>query len=182
MGAQFRCAVSLLNFIMLLLKAKHEGYISSRGTSVVRDVDISTAFASQSPRMLCINRNRLVFSVLLLLCGDILPNPGPASVKYPCTVCSKSVSYSQKGIECSRCDRWTHALCAKVTYEDYAMLSADVTIEWRCPDCAVISDLPFANYSLSSSISDFSVHDGVHSPSPASLHQPLSCTCFNASK
>ena len=48
--------------------------------------------------MLCINRNRLVFSVLLLMCGDILPNPGPASVKYPCTVCSKSVSYSQKGI------------------------------------------------------------------------------------
>ena len=44
----------------------------------------------------------------------------------------------------------------------------------------IVSDLPFANCSLSSSMSDFSVHDNVHSPSPASLHQPLLCTCFNA--
>ena len=39
------------------------------------------------------------FHCLLLLCGDISPNPGPF-VNYPCAVCGKSVRMSQKGLLC----------------------------------------------------------------------------------
>ena len=100
---------------------------------------------------------------------------------YPCTVCCKSVLYSQKGIECSRCERWTHAFCAQVTDEDYTVLSIDVTIIWHCPDCVVaISELPFADCSISASISDSSMDGVVNAATPGSVHQPLLCTCFNA--
>ena len=61
------------------------------------------------------------------------------------------------------------------------MLSADETIVWHCPDCVIsTTELPFADCSLSASMSDFSVEDDVHFTSSASLHQPLLCTCFNA--
>ena len=62
-------------------------------------MNLSTAFIIQLPCAVCVNRNKLVLCALLLMCGDVSPNLGPASVRYPCTVCCKSVSYSQKGIE-----------------------------------------------------------------------------------
>ena len=140
------------------------------------------AFAVQSPSVLCVNKNKLILTLLLLLCGDILPNPGPTNIRFPSTVCCKSVSYSQKGIECSRCERWTHASCANVSNKEYAALSADETIVWYCPECvAITSDLSHANCSLSTSVSDCSVNDcDLHTNSSTLLHRPLLCTCFNA--
>ena len=47
----------------------------------------------------------------ILLNGDIHINPGP--IKYPCTLCQKSVRSNQKAIQCDFCDNWTH-LCEHV--------------------------------------------------------------------
>ena len=41
------------------------------------------------------------FCLLLLLCGDIQANPGP--VRYPCSVCKKSVKCNQKALLCDGC-------------------------------------------------------------------------------
>ena len=61
------------------------------------------------------------------------------------------------------------------------VLSIDETIIWHCPDCVVaISELPFADCSISASISDSSMDGVVHAAIPGSVHQPLLCTCFNA--
>ena len=181
MGVQFRCSLVLLNFVVLLVRVKRSDDICFPGCALL-GLDASAAFAVGSPQVSCVNRSNLVLSILLLMCGDILPNPGPARVKYPCTVCCKSVLHSQRGIECSRCERWTHALCAKVSNAEYTVLSDDDTIVWHCPDCVVVTtELPFADCSFSTSMSDTSVDtDDVHATSPASLHQPLLCTCFNA--
>lgn len=47
---------------------------------------------------------------LLLLCGDININPGPAW-KFPCGHCKKPVKCNQLGIQCHSCDSWLHVRC-----------------------------------------------------------------------
>ena len=115
---------------------------------------------------------------LLLLCGDIAPNPGPS--KYPCTVCHKRVTSSQRGIECSQCERWTHALCASVSDGDYIELTKDASLSWFCPDCSVfLYELPYANLSISScSLSSDSISPGCGSN--GDIHHHISCCYFNA--
>ena len=51
-----------------------------------------------------------ITAAFLLCCGDVEPNPGP-NYKYPCTVCSYPMKCNQCGIQCSWCDKWTHAKC-----------------------------------------------------------------------
>ena len=57
----------------------------------------------------------LCVSLILLRAGDVKVNPGPASGKYPCVECGKEVRNNYSGIECSRCERWTHAACGGVS-------------------------------------------------------------------
>ena len=54
---------------------------------------------------------------LLLLAGDVELNPGP--IKFPCAMCSKPVRHNQKGIQCSRCENWSHTACCGVTDLEY---------------------------------------------------------------
>ena len=85
--------------------------------------------------------SRVLISWTLLTSGDIETNPGPPRRwKYPCTVCSAPVKSNQRGIQCDRCDLWTHASCGGVGQEEYEELYGD----WFCPTC-VLSDLPFAS-------------------------------------
>ena len=55
-----------------------------------------------------------VVSLLLcgLICGDIHPNPGPSPGPGPGSVCDCLVS--SYGIQCDRCDRWSHSQCVFV--------------------------------------------------------------------
>ena len=88
---------------------------------------------------------------LLLLAGDVELNPGP--VRFPCTVCQKPVKCNQRGIQCSICDNWTHAKCGSVSIEEYVRLGEREDDPWVCPSC-VISELPFADASLTSVVED----------------------------
>ena len=54
--------------------------------------------------------------LLLLLCGDILPNPGPPP-RYPCGVCRCAVRPSDKALLCDNCDKWFHVECTRVSSE-----------------------------------------------------------------
>ena len=85
---------------------------------------------------------------LLLVAGDIPPNPGP--VRYPCTECGKPVRSNQQGIFCDSCEMWTHTRCCGVSKEAYERLSQEQS-EWFCLRCSM-SGLPFANSSLNSSL------------------------------
>ena len=62
-------------------------------------------------------------------------------MKYPCTVCSKPVKVNQLGIQCSECDKWTHAKCCGVSVSEYEHLSTQ-SDDWLCRRCP-LSELSF---------------------------------------
>ena len=55
-------------------------------------------------------KSRFVTLYILLICGDINPNPG-FQWKFPSGVCHKPVKSNHKGIQCDYCDRWYHSKC-----------------------------------------------------------------------
>ena len=93
----------------------------------------------------------LCVSLVLLHAGDVKVNPGPVGGKYPCVVCGKAVRNNHLGIECSRCEKWTHAVCGGVSPGKYLRLSLPkfVNEHWHCPVCQV--GLSFCDASINSS-------------------------------
>ena len=72
---------------------------------------------------------------LLILCRDILQNPGP-SCNYPCGVCQKAVRNNQRGIQCDYCDIWFHVQCMHMNTRIYEALANSSCI-WECADCGL---------------------------------------------
>ena len=72
--------------------------------------------------------------LLLLLCGDILPNPGPPP-RYPCGVCWRAVRPSDKALLCDNCDKWFHVECTRVSSEEYDHYSTLDQFDWSCLLC-----------------------------------------------
>lgn len=118
-------------FCLLLLRFCHE----SRADSTDAFWSVSTTNAKFRCFEFChlvtadLRGRRLVqfcygetFHCLLLLCGDISPNPGP--LRYPCTVCGKSVRSNQRGLLCDSCGKWSHAVCTGFTTSRYDALTA----------------------------------------------------------
>ena len=48
--------------------------------------------------------------LLLVLAGDVHPNPGPSG--YPCSVCFKNVTSQGTSYLCTRCSHWVHSRCS----------------------------------------------------------------------
>ena len=64
----------------------------------------------------------------------------------------KRVTNNQHRIECSQCDRWTHALCTSVSDKDYVVLTEETTLSWFCPDFPIfLYELPYPTSSPSNS-------------------------------
>ena len=76
--------------------------------------------------------------LLLLLAGDVSPNPGPFNLKYPCGSCSKSVKKNQQGIVCDGSDKWFHRKCIDMNFEAYQILGTSDN-EWLCTYCTLQS-------------------------------------------
>ena len=47
----------------------------------------------------------ILISMLLLISGDIHPNPGPID---PCSLCSRRVTWGNRSIQCTNCSLWVH--------------------------------------------------------------------------
>ena len=64
-------------------------------------------------------------------------------VKYPCSICSKSVKKNKKALLCTGCSKWVHITCGQVLKQTYD--SDTVLFEnWLCPKC-LLQQLPFWN-------------------------------------
>ena len=77
-------------------------------------------------------------------------------------VCEKAVKGNQRGIECSRCEKWSHAACCGVSREEYVRIG-EVHVEDEhcyCPGCFA-GELPFANVSLSCVDGEFDSGEGT---------------------
>ena len=80
----------------------------------------------------------LLILALLLISGNVHPNPGPISnhphPRYPCSVCHLDVG--RDFLQCSACLKWVHFLCSSLTCADFCTICATGTaVGWRCPAC-----------------------------------------------
>ena len=91
--------------------------------------------------LLLIDRTRflcLLILALLLISGNVHPNPGPISnhphPRYPCSICHLDVG--RDSLQCSACLKWVHFLCSSLTRADFRTICATGTaVGWRCPAC-----------------------------------------------
>ena len=81
---------------------------------------------------ICSNRGFLL--PLLILAGDIHPNPGPRALKYPCSACHKAVKNRDFAICCDNCDSWIHKDCCGMSTPTYRELQ-NSSGSWICPSC-----------------------------------------------
>ena len=83
--------------------------------------------------------------LMLMLCGDVHPNPGPngkalgsrkRTPKFPCTVCERGVIATSKAVSCDQCEKWTHIICCGVSVDDYNLcLNSGKQISHVCNIC-----------------------------------------------
>ena len=81
---------------------------------------------------------RLLILALLLISGNVHPNPGPINnhphPRYPCSICHLDVG--RDSLQCSACLKWAHFLCSFPTRADFRTICATGTaVGWRCPAC-----------------------------------------------
>ena len=133
---------------------------------------------------ICRGTTLLLLTALVLLAGDIHPNPGPsspavASCEFPCTICGYSVDEDHAAICCNNCERWTHIWCSGgVSLEEYNII-VDNTDDspWFCPACFA-SEHPYHQTSKLS-YADTSVSTQIPPPS-WNCSSSVSCLCMNA--
>ena len=103
----------------------------------------------------------ILIAMLLLISGDIHPNPGPID---PCSVCSRRVTWRNRSIQCTNCSLWVHFSCSGLSPADFPKISPGHS--WTCPMCPSSSQhLPSLSHSNPVS-SFFSVSPSSHTPNP----------------
>ena len=77
----------------------------------------------------------LYLSLLLLVnASDVELNPGPRTPKYPCQICSRAVTWKQRGVACDDCQQWYHADCMHMSTPAYMSLN---NVSWHCVNCGM---------------------------------------------
>ena len=79
----------------------------------------------------------LILISMLLISGDIHPNPGPID---PCSVCSHRVTWGNRSIQCTGCSLWVHLSCSGLSPADFRKISPGHS--WTCPMCPSSSQPP----------------------------------------
>ena len=106
----------------------------------------------------------LIF-MLLLISGDIHPNPGPID---PCSVCSRRVIWGNISVQCTNCSLWVHLSCSGLSPADFRKISPGHSS--TCPMCPSSQPLPSLSHPNPVSILlCISIHS--HSKSPTLIHK-----------
>ena len=130
----------------------------------------------------------LTFRLLLLMGGNVHPNPGPPPT-YPCAICTRNVTWRGKSIQCTACSQWVHFRCTSLSAPAFKSLGPSHS--WCCPKCTrytspVISGsnpitvIPHLDSnspgpsSVPSSQTSRALHHPTHSYIPPTLH-PRHC-------
>lgn len=71
------------------------------------------------------------FAALLILCGDVSPNPGPPE-SFLCGICALEVSNNDAAVCYDNCDHWIHVSCdPSLSLDNYhEMVSNPSTEPW----------------------------------------------------
>ena len=73
---------------------------------------------------------RLLILLLLLMSGNVHPNPGPI---VPCSVCAGNVTWRGKSVQCCACFKWVHLRCSQLSLSNFRALGSSHS--WSCPLC-----------------------------------------------
>ena len=74
--------------------------------------------------------HRLLILLLLLMSGNVHPNPGPI---FPCSVCAGNVTWRGKSVQCCTCSKWVHLRCSQLSLSNFRALGSSHS--WSCPPC-----------------------------------------------
>ena len=107
----------------------------------------------------------ILISILLLISGDIHPNPGPID---PCSVCSRRVTWGNRSIQCTGCSLWVHLSCSGLSPADFRKISPGHS--WTCPMCPSSSQPPLPLTLQSHILILFCITILSHSKSPTFTH------------
>ena len=77
---------------------------------------------------LSLARLRLLIFLLLLMSGNVHPNPGPI---FPCSVCAGNVTWRGKSVQCCTCSKWVHLRSSQLSLSKFRTL--DSSHSWSCP-------------------------------------------------
>ena len=73
---------------------------------------------------------RFLILLLLLMSGNVHPNPGPI---FPCSVCAGNVTWRGKSVLCSTCSKWVHLRCSQLSLSKFRALGSSHS--WSCLPC-----------------------------------------------
>ena len=68
--------------------------------------------------------------LLLLMSGNVHPNPGPI---FPCSVCAGNVTWRSKSVLCCTCSKWVHLWCSQLSLSKFRTLGSSHS--WSCFPC-----------------------------------------------
>ena len=71
---------------------------------------------------------RLLILLLLLMSGNVHPNPAPI---FPCSVCAENVTWHGKSVQCCTCSKWVHLRCSQLSLSKFRALGSSHS--WSCP-------------------------------------------------
>ena len=93
--------------------------------------------------------------LLLLMSGNVHPNPGPI---FPCSVSAGNVTWRGKSVQCCACSKWVHLRCSQLSLSQFRALGSSHS--WSCSPCR-------NTVTPSSDSSDMYTSTVQSSPSPA---------------
>ena len=163
--------------LKILLMQTNHAYSSMHPSSQIHFLNSNGAYCNVTYQVACFvslnshfqsffvpqakNRMKLI-RLLLLISGDIHPNPGPNTPqRHTCRLCSAHVRVNERVICCDVCDAWFHTSCVRMnlTVPDFDASR----VSWICDRCgspnfsqALFSPtFPFESKNYFSPIADF---------------------------
>ena len=76
---------------------------------------------------------RLLILLLLLMSGNVHPNPCPI---FPCSVCAGNVTRRGKSMQCCACSKWVHLRCSQLCLSKFRALGSSHS--WSCPHAVTL--------------------------------------------
>ena len=80
----------------------------------------------------CLSLARLLILLLLLMSGNVHPNP---CLVFPCSVCVGNVTWRGRSVQCCTCSNWVHLKCSVLSFSRFRILGSSHS--WSCPPCCV---------------------------------------------
>ena len=80
----------------------------------------------------CLSLAHLLILLLVLISGNVHPNPYPI---FPCSLCAENVTWRGRSVQCCTCSKWVHLKCSLLSFSRFRTLGRSHS--WSCPSCCI---------------------------------------------